>query len=132
EAHGPQSSAYALDLAMKLGIGQRPALAALVLGDERDALPASRRDMVVDAVVREVRKAARVPTEGRRLPVQDAIPLPKPRDLLGRAAPEALRVVRGLAPPRAGAAGWSMSAPSTSAGATHCPETFSMSSLRPS
>src|SRR5207247_268473 len=101
EAHRPQRAADALGLAMKLGVGQRPALAALVLGDERDVLAVSRRDMVVDAVVREVRDAARVPTKGRRLPVQDAIPLPKPRDLLRRAAPEALRVVGRLAAPRA-------------------------------
>src|SRR5207253_9424460 len=100
EAHRPQRGAGAFGLAMKLGVGQHPALAALVLGDERGVLAASRRDMVVDAVVREVRKATRVPTEGRRLPVQDAIPLPKPRNLLRGAAPETLRVVGCLAPPR--------------------------------
>ena len=100
-AHRPQRRPNALGLSVNVGVGQRPALAALVLGDERDVLAVSRRDMVVDAVVREVRDAARVPTEGRGLPVQDAIPLPKPRHLLRRAAPEALRVVGRLAAPRA-------------------------------
>src|SRR5204863_6519452 len=46
-------------------------------------------------------EAARVPAEGRRLPVQDALPFAEPRNLLRRSAPEALGVVGRLAPPGA-------------------------------
>src|SRR5207244_13032086 len=46
-----------------------------------------------------VREPAAIPTEGRRLPIEDALPFLEPRDLLGGAAPEALGVARGLALP---------------------------------
>src|SRR5207237_9351275 len=101
EAHRAQRGANALGLAVEVRVGQRAALAALVLGDERGVLTASGGDVMIDAVVGEVRKTAGVPAEGRGLPVKHALPFPKPRDLLGGASPKALRVVRRLAPPRA-------------------------------
>src|SRR5439155_4523273 len=101
EAHRAKRRPHALGLPVEVGVRERSALATLVLGDQSDVAAASGRDVVVDGVVREVRHAARVPTEGRRLPVEDALPLLEPRQLLGGAAPELLGVVGGLFAPRA-------------------------------
>src|SRR5207245_1884632 len=101
DAHRAKGRADLLGLAVKLGVGEPAALAALVLGDARDVLAATGRDVVVDAVVREVGHPTGVPAECRRLPIQHALPLLEPRHLLGGTAPEALGVVGRFAPPRA-------------------------------
>jgi len=99
DAHRAESRADALDLAVEVSVGQGAALAALVLRDQRDARSASRRDVVVNAVVGKIREPTRVPAKGRRLPVENALPLLEPGHLLGGAAPEALGVIRRLALP---------------------------------
>ena len=64
----------ALRLLEQLRVREGLALAALVLGDERDALAVAGPDVMVDAVVREVRAPSEVPAERRLLPVEDALP----------------------------------------------------------
>ena len=101
KAHRAKRRPHALGLPVQVGVRECSAFATLVLGDQSDVAATSGRDVMVDGVVREVRHAARVPTEGRRLPVEDALPLLEPRQLLGGAAPELLGVVGGLFAPRA-------------------------------
>src|SRR5439155_2600375 len=83
----------ALRLLEQLRVREGLALAALVLGDERDALAVPGLDVMVDAVVREVRAPAEVPAERRLLPVEDALPLLEPWQRLGGLPPDAFRVV---------------------------------------
>src|SRR5204862_5376762 len=84
----------------QLGVGETARLPALVLGDERHATAVSGRDVMVDAVVREIGAPAAVPAECRWLPVQHALPLLEPRQRLRGFAPEALGVLRRPALPR--------------------------------
>src|SRR5258708_1202382 len=86
--------------AQRLRGGVRPRLAALVLGDQRSGVAAPGLDVVVDAVVGEIGAPTQIPAERRRLPVEDAVPLLGPPQLLGSAAPEAFGIVGRRSAPR--------------------------------
>jgi len=87
-------------LLVQLRVGVGTSLAALVLGDQRRTRARARLHVVVDAVVGEVRQAAAIPAERRRLPLEHALPLAEPGQRLCRASPEALGILGRLALPR--------------------------------
>src|SRR6185295_914809 len=79
-------------VAQQLRVRERASFAALVLGDECDAVAGARGDVVVETVVCEVRPRAEVPAERGLLPVEHALPLLEPRERLRGLAPEALGI----------------------------------------
>jgi hypothetical protein len=80
----------ALDVAVQVGVGDRPRLALLAVPVEGDALAAAGLDVTVDAVVGRVEPAAREPLEEGRLPiVEDFRPRLVPVQRLGLLGPPA-------------------------------------------
>src|SRR5205085_10609067 len=91
----------ARDLAVQLRVGQRALLARLALPDDRGLVAPPRREVSVEAVIRDVDASADEPLGVRRLPTQNRAPLPEPVKLrLGHAAPEGFGRVPCLAPER--------------------------------
>ena len=96
DAQGAQSGAGPLHLVKQPGVGVDAPLAALVFEDEGRLAAPSAFHVIVEAVVAEVGLGADEPPKGGRRPLKHAVPLPEPRELLGRASPEPFRVLGRL------------------------------------
>ena len=75
------------------------ALAALVDVDERRATAVAVEHMAIDGVEAEIRLAADEPAERRRLPLEHAIPLAEPRQIVGRSSPQGVGIAAPFVDP---------------------------------
>ena len=99
DAQAAQRGREVRDGVQKLRVGVLPALAPLVQGDQSRVATAAGGHVPVQAVVAQVGLGAEEPAKGRRIPLEHPVPGAKPRQLVGRARPEALRIRGRLALP---------------------------------
>ncbi len=101
DPNAAQGCREALHVVKKLGVGLDGALAAFVDADQRRAPALPREHMTIDRVVAEIGFRSEKPTERRRLPLEDAVPGTKPRQLGRGPSPERVRIPESVLDPPA-------------------------------
>ena len=86
----------ALRLGEHVGVGEDARVARLTLPVERDLVAMARRDVTVEAVVRDVQASTDEPLRKRQIPVEDRRPFLVPVERERLAGPEALPVALGV------------------------------------
>ena len=94
-----QNVREATDFHMQLLISQRTRVTGLAFPNQSSLIPAPRRQMPIETVVRNVKCAAYEPLRVWRLPIQNLFPFLEPVQLaISEARPKFFRIRRGFRP----------------------------------